>query len=73
MLVSGEQLHRAAKEFARGNARLKAELRRREFESIPQFLGLLQHALESVEIHQGFSRATQVAWKVLSALRVEGD
>jgi hypothetical protein len=71
MSVSGDQLLRAADELARKDARLRAELRS-AYEA-PRFLPLLQRALETVEIHDRFSKAGRVAWKVLRALRVEGD
>ncbi len=72
MRLSGEQLQRAAEEMARVDARLGAELRRREFK-VSQFLPDLEHALSLLEIHESVSKATRAAWKVLRALRVEGD
>ncbi len=71
MLLSGEQIQRAAKEIARANPRLQAELR--PFHDFRQFFGALQRTLAAVAIHEGVSSAGRVAWKILRALRVEGD
>ncbi len=72
MPVSGEDLRRAVEELARGDARLRRELHGREF-GVSRFLPVLQHTLSAVQVREGFSRAGRVAWKVLRALRVEGD
>ncbi len=71
MRVSGEDLRRAMLELARGNARLRTELRAPH--DFRQFPAALQRALEAVAVYQEVSRAGRVAWKLLRALRVEGD
>ncbi len=72
MPVSGDDLWRAVEELARRDARLRKEAPCREFE-VSRFLPALQDALTAVQIQEGFSTAGRVAWKVLRALRVEGD